>query len=67
MQISVTNLGSWFDSQLNMSVHISKLCAAAFYHLHNISRIRRFLGLDSTTTLIRTLGDRSFSVAAPTI
>ena len=38
---SVRNLGSWFDSQLNMPVHISKLCAAAFYRLYNISRIRR--------------------------
>ena len=25
----VTNLGSWFHSQLNMSIHISKLCASA--------------------------------------
>ena len=33
------NLGSWFDSQLTMSSHISKSCAAAFYHLHNIRRI----------------------------
>ena len=47
---SVRNLGSWFDSQLYMSVHISKLCAAAFYHLHNISRIRRFLSFDTDTT-----------------
>ena len=29
----VTNLGSWFDSHLNMSIHISKLCASAFCHL----------------------------------
>ena len=33
-----------------MSVHISKLCAAAFYHLHNISRIHRFLSFDTDTT-----------------
>ena len=52
---SVRNLGSWFDSQLNMSVHISKLCAAAFYHLHNISRIRRFLSFDSTKALVHAL------------
>ena len=30
-----------------MSSHISKQCASAFYHLHNISRIRRFLSTDS--------------------
>ena len=33
----VRNLGSWFDSQLSTSTHIS------FFHLHNISRIRKFL------------------------
>ena len=52
---SVRNLSSWFDSQLNMSVHISKLFAAAFYHLHNISRIRRFLSFDSTKALVHAL------------
>ena len=52
---SVGNLGSWFDSQLNMSVHISKLCAAAFYRLHNISRIRRLLSFDSTKALAHAL------------
>ena len=31
----VRNLGAWFDSHLNMSIHISKLCASAFYHLYN--------------------------------
>ena len=38
-----------------MSVHISKLCAASFYHLHNISRIRRFLSFDSTKALVHAL------------
>ena len=39
----VRNLGSRFDRNLDMSSHISKQCASAFYHLHNISRIRGFL------------------------
>ena len=43
---SVRNLGSWFDSQLSMSTHISKVSGAAFYHLHNIGRIRKFLSPD---------------------
>lgn len=30
------NLGVWFDSQLNISTHVTGLCNAAFYHLHNI-------------------------------
>ena len=29
----VRNLGSWFDSQLSKSIHISKLCSSAFFHL----------------------------------
>ena len=33
----IRNLGSWLDSQLSTSTHIS------FFHLHNISRIRKFL------------------------
>ena len=35
----VRNLGSWFDRNLDMSSHISKQCAWAFYHLHNISPV----------------------------
>ena len=35
-----------------MSTHISKLCGAAFNHLHNISRIRKFLSLAVTKTLV---------------
>ena len=27
----VSNLGSWFDSQLSMSSHINKLCSSAFF------------------------------------
>ena len=46
------NLGSWFDRNLDMSSHISKQCASAFYHLHNISRIRRFLSADTTKALV---------------
>ena len=48
----VRNLGSWFDRNLDMSSHISKLCASAFYHLHNISRTRRSLSTDTTKALV---------------
>ena len=48
----VRNLGSWFDSQLSMSTHISKLCSSAFFHLHNISRIRKFLSPLETKSLV---------------
>ena len=46
------NLGLWFDRNLVMSFHISKQCASSFYHLHNKSRIRRFLSTDTTKALV---------------
>ena len=51
-ETAVKNLGAWFDCTLGMSTHISKMCSAAFYHLHNISRIRKFMGLEDTKTLV---------------
>ena len=48
----VRNLGSWFDSQLSMSTHISKLCSSAFFYLHNISRIRKSLSPVETKSLV---------------
>ena len=49
---AVKNLGAWLDSTLGMLTHISKTCSAAFYYLHNISRIRKFLSLEDTKTLV---------------
>ena len=48
----VRNLGSWFDSQLSMSTHISKLCSSAFFYLHNTSRIHKFLSPVETKSLV---------------
>ena len=48
----VRNLGAWFDDQLTMAVHITKVYSAAFYHLHNSRRIRKYLSMDSAATLI---------------
>ena len=39
----VRNLGSWFDSNFSMFVHISKSCSAAFFWLHNTKQISTFL------------------------
>ena len=35
-----------------MASHISKQCASVFYHLHNISWIRRCLSTDTTKALV---------------
>ena len=48
----VKNLGSWFDSQLTMVPHINKSCGAAFYHLHNIRRIRKYLSRQAAEALV---------------
>ena len=51
--VTVTrNLGPWFEEQLTMSTQISKLCGVAFYHLHNIKRIRKYLSRESTEMLV---------------
>ena len=48
----VRNLDFWFDSQLSVSTHMSKLCSSDFFHLHNTSRIRKFLSPEETKTLV---------------
>ena len=51
----VRNLGAWFDNKLSMSMHVTKTCNAAFYHLHDIRRIKKYLSRDSLLTLIMLL------------
>ena len=46
------NLGTWLDSNLNLQAHINKTCRAAFYHLNNIRRIRKYLTNESAQTLV---------------
>ena len=47
---SVKNLSEWFDSSLNMSEHITKLCASAFFYIYNIRHIRKYLSRESAET-----------------
>ena len=49
---SVRNLGVIFDSNLKMDMQITKACQNAYYHLHNIRRIRKFLSQEATCTII---------------
>ena len=48
----VKNLGTWLDSTLSMNSHVNNTCSNAFYYLHNIRRIRKYLSRRSTETLI---------------
>ena len=49
---SVRNLGVVSDSNLKMDMQITKACQNAYYHLHNIRRIRKFLSQEATCTII---------------
>ena len=49
---SVRNLGTWFDSNMSMSIHIGKICSKAFYGLYKIRQLRKFLNPESTKTLV---------------
>ena len=44
----VKDLGCWLDRHLKMDTHINNICKAAFFHLFNIRRIRKFLILECT-------------------
>ena len=48
----VKNLGSWFDPNLNIRHHITNVCKAGFFYLHNIRRIKKYLSRDSLLTLV---------------
>ena len=49
------NLGVMFDSAFNMKSQVSKLCQAAYYHLHRIRAIRDCLTQHATELLVHAL------------
>ena len=48
----VRNLGTWFDSKMNMLSHINRTCSSAFYYLYNIRKIRKYLSRPVTESLV---------------
>ena len=46
------NLGTWFDSNLNLQEQIQKTCKSGFFHLYNIRRIQKYLSQESARTLV---------------
>ena len=46
------NIGVIFDNKLNMEHQLSAICKSAFFHIRNISRIRKFLSVDSAKALV---------------
>ena len=51
----VKNLGSWFDSSLSMSSHVTKIASSCFYFIYNIRRIRKYLTQNACETLVNAL------------
>ena len=49
---SVRNLGTWFNDTFDMSQHVTNLCSASFFQLHNIRRIRKYLMQEAAATLV---------------
>ena len=50
---SARNLGTCFDTHLDMGTHITKTYSSAFYYLYNIRHIRKYLSRESTEELVR--------------
>ena len=53
--VSVRNLGAYFTPHMDMEKHVSNLCRSAYIQLRNIGRIRKFLTVDATRTLVNSL------------
>lgn len=48
----VRNLGAWFDNNMSMNTHVTKVCQKAFYGLYHIQQIRKYLTKSSTQVLV---------------
>ena len=49
---SARNLGTWFNTHLDMGTHITKTCSSALYYLYNLRHIRKYLSRESTEKLV---------------
>ena len=49
----VKSIGAHLDSELKMDTQISAVCRAAWFYLHQISKIRRYLNDDQLKTVIQ--------------
>ena len=52
---SVKNLGLLIDNNLSMENHSTKTCSAAFDHIYNIKRIRKYLNQNLTEKIVHAL------------
>ena len=52
---SVKNLGTWIDNNFNIKINVNNWCKAAYYHLTNVRRIRKYLNEKATQALVHAL------------
>ena len=48
----IKNLGSWFDSNLDMLSHVNNICSLSFYYIYNRRRIRKYLSHQTANYLL---------------
>ena len=46
------NLGVLFDENMTLLPHINNTCKTAFYYIHNIRRVGKYLSVEATRTLV---------------
>ena len=49
---SASNIGVIFDNKLNLERQVAAICKSAFFHIRNLSRIRKFLSVGTTKMLV---------------
>ena len=54
-QPCVISFGCTLDVELNMSMHMTRVCKSANYHIHCIYKIRNYISLDICTLLVHTV------------
>ena len=50
--VSARNIGVIFDSYMNFECQVSSVCKASFFHIRNVSCIRKYLSVESTKILV---------------
>ena len=48
----VRDLGVTWDSSMNFEKHVTNICKCAYFQLHNIYRIRKYLTVNATKSLV---------------
>ena len=51
----VRKLGAWLDSRMDMERHVNSVCKSCFGQIRQIGRIRKYLTLDATKSLVNSL------------